>query len=159
VCTARTAPPRPPGRGRRHGRTARASCRRPPRRQHATERQLHRVAHARVLGDLYDDRSPITDGHRESGELGSTSVNPHLGTLGAQRRRQRVGQGCHLGGVGRKQVQILGRSIHQIVGEHRATAGQRDPPACGNPKAVRALPSRAVWGACHHARRTPQLWP
>jgi hypothetical protein len=89
------------------------------------------------MGDLHHDRSLVGHGHRESGKPRFTPVSPHLGALGTQRDQQRVGEPCHLGGVRREQVHILGRSIHQIVGKHRATSGQGTLPRLrqreGNP--------------------------
>jgi hypothetical protein len=81
------------------------------------------------MGDLHYDGSPVGHNHRESGEPRSTRVNPHLGALGAQSDRQRVGEPCHFSGIRREEVYVLGRSIHQIVGPASRHSGQGDLPS------------------------------
>jgi hypothetical protein len=78
---------------------------------------------------------------------GSTPVTPHLRALGAQGERQRIGEPCHLGGIRCEQIDVLRWSIHQIMGEHRATSGQGNLPGRqqreGNP--VSSAISKTAW--------------
>jgi hypothetical protein len=96
--------------------------------EHPAERQLHRFADACVMGASTTTNRPsdtvtasrIKPGSRRSTRTWAPSA-PKATTSASASRVTSEGSGVN-------KVHILGRSIHQIVGEHRATSGQGNLP-------------------------------
>jgi hypothetical protein len=80
------------------------------------------------MGDLHHDRSPVGHGHRESASPAARRSTRTWAPSARSATRSASASRVTSEGSGVKQVHILGRSIHQIMGEHRATTGQGNLP-------------------------------